>query len=87
VYHVNHTCVKMTTNSEVTSTWITHKMGPQFRADLSMSYSVIAKRLMSKYGIKVKKHQMYGAKKKILKMVGGSHAKSYGKLRKYVMTV
>ena len=80
-YNPLHSCIRITKNSNVTSTWIATKLDGKLKAEPNMSYASMRQDLLDNYGVEpTYVTKLYRARQKARQDSKGVHALSYNDL-------
>ncbi|XP_043700195.1 uncharacterized protein LOC122650895 [Telopea speciosissima] len=82
-YISEHTCVRVSTNNNATSTWMAKKLEEKLRSDPDLKKETMKQLLKDKWQLEPHKMQYYRARVRAREWIEGSHAESYALLPKY----
>ncbi|XP_043714476.1 uncharacterized protein LOC122662831 [Telopea speciosissima] len=82
-YISKHTCVRVSTNNNATSTWMAKKLEDKLRSDPDLKKETMKQLLKDKWQLEPHKMQYYRARVRAKEWIEGSHAESYALLPKY----
>ncbi|KAH9764284.1 SWIM-type domain-containing protein [Citrus sinensis] len=85
--HNVHTCQRDLKNPECTAEFIAVKFASTFIEQPDTKVEWFISELRRRYGVKVNKHKIYRAKKKVLERQGADHESSYRLVRSYVQMI
>ncbi|KAL9447686.1 hypothetical protein AB3S75_015208 [Citrus x aurantiifolia] len=85
--HNVHTCQRDLKNSECTSEFIAVKFASTFIEQPDTKVEWFISELRRRYGVKVNKHKIYRAKKKVLEHQSADHELSYRLVRSYAQMI
>ncbi|KAA8524684.1 hypothetical protein F0562_011107 [Nyssa sinensis] len=86
-YNGDHTCVRLHSNPEATSTWIAKKLRETIKMNPAMNLDVMQTYFQRTNGMEASKMHLYRAKMRALDEIEGQHGSSYNMLPKYAVEI
>ena len=82
-----HTCSRLSHNSEATSAWIAKKLAESFKENPNMGLDAMQEKLNRQFGIEASTMQLFRARRKCLDELKGNHGSQYVLLPTYAEEV
>lgn len=83
-YSSFHTCIRTSTNKQVTTAWIANKMRKRLRQNPEIKVSGMRAEILDTYGVEASRMKVWRANVKAREVIEGNHAQSYKMLPTYV---
>ena len=78
-----HTCKRVYKNSQATSTWLTNRYLQRIKDNPKWPISAFKRTIFTDLKLDVHEFQVYGARKKVIKLIEGNYKEQYWQLWDY----